>query len=63
MDGFGAGIKKAMEMANTGFGMLRTQRLNPLALVNHKGVENPKQLQAMLKKAREIEARRKGCEA
>jgi quinone-modifying oxidoreductase subunit QmoC len=63
MDGFGAGIKKAMEMANTGFGMLRTKRLDPLALISHKGVENPKQLQAMLKKAQEIEARRKGYEA
>jgi quinone-modifying oxidoreductase subunit QmoC len=60
MDGYSAGVKKAVEMANTGLGMFRTKRLNPLALISYKGIENPKQLQSMLKKAREIEARRKG---
>ena len=33
MDGFSAGVKKALEMANTGLGMLRTKRLDPFALV------------------------------
>jgi len=60
MDGYSAGVKKAVEMANTGLGMFRTKRLNLLALISYKGIENPKQLQSMLKKAREIEARRKG---
>ncbi len=60
MDGYSAGVKRAVEMANTGLGMFRTKRLNPLALISYKGIENPKQLQSMLKKAREIEGRRKG---
>ena len=60
MDGFGSGVKKALEMANTGLGMLKTKRLNPMSLISHKGVDNPKQLQSMLKKAQEMEANRKG---
>ncbi len=60
MDGFASGVKKSLAMAGVGLGMLKTKRLNPFTLFRHKGVEKPKQLQAMLKKAKEIEDRRKG---
>ena len=60
MDGFVSGIKNSLKMVGVGIGMLKTKRLNPLAIINHKGVKNPKELQALLKKAREIEDRRKG---
>ncbi len=60
MDGFGNGVKKALAMKKVGIGMIKTKRLNPLALVNHKGVKNPKELHTLIKKAREIEDRRKG---
>ncbi len=60
MDGFGSGVKKATAMAGVGVGMLRTKRLNPFALVRHKGVQNPKEFQSLLKKAKEVEDRRKG---
>ena len=60
MDGFSTGVKKTLEMKNTGLGMFRTKRLDPFALISHKGVKDPKQLQSMLQKAQEIEDRRKG---
>jgi quinone-modifying oxidoreductase subunit QmoC len=60
MDGFTSGVKQAFAMKNVGIGMVKTKRLNPLALISHKGVKNPKQLHVLLKKAREIEDRRKG---
>ena len=60
MDGFVSGIKKALEMAGVGLGMLKTKRLNPLGLVVHKGIQGKAELHEMLKKAYEIENKRKG---
>ncbi len=59
MDGFVNGIKKGLEMASVGIGMFKTGRLYPLGLFTHRGIKNPKQLHAMIKKAREIEDKRK----
>jgi quinone-modifying oxidoreductase subunit QmoC len=59
MDGFVNGIKKGLEMASVGIGMVKTGRLNPFGLFAHQGIKNPKQLHAMIKKAREIEDKRK----
>lgn len=63
MDGLIPGIKKCLEMAGIGWGMLRAKRMNPPAFFIHKGCEDSKTIQKMLKKAREIEDRRKGLAA
>ena len=55
-----AGIKQSMAMAGIGMGMMKTGRLNPLGMIAHKGVKDTKGLHAMLKKAYEIENKRKG---
>ncbi len=60
MDGFISGIKKGLEMAGVGLGLMRTKRLDPMALFAHKGISDKKGMQAMLKKAYEIEDKRKG---
>lgn len=60
MDGIVAGIKMGLSMIGVGLGMLRTGRLDPMALISHKGIKDVKGLQAMLKKARVIEDERKG---
>lgn len=59
MDGFANGVKKSLEMLGVGLGMLKTGRLNPFGLFIYDGVKKPKQLQAMIKKARAIEDQRK----
>jgi quinone-modifying oxidoreductase subunit QmoC len=59
MDGFVNGIKKGLEMAGVGLGMVKTGRLNPFGLFAHQGIKKPAQLHAMIKKAREIEDKRK----
>jgi quinone-modifying oxidoreductase subunit QmoC len=58
-DGFGQGIKNAMAMKDVGLGMLKAKRLNPFELFAPHGVKDKAGFQAMLKKAREIEDRRK----
>lgn len=60
MDGIVSGIKKGLEMMGVGLGMLKTGRLNPFGLFAHAGVKDQKGYKAMLKKAREIEDKRKG---
>ena len=60
MDGIASGIKKGLEMLPVGLGMLKTGRLNPMGLVQSHGIKDAKGLQAMLKKAKEIEDKRKG---
>ena len=55
MNGFGEGVKKAIEMLPVGLGMLRAKRLNPFGLFAHKGCTDKKGLHAILAKAREIE--------
>lgn len=59
MDGFANGIKRGLEMAGVGWGMIKTGRLNPFGLFAHKGCKGKSDIQKMLKKAREIEDRRK----
>ena len=59
MDGFVSGIKKGLEMLPVGLGMLKTGRLDPFGLFAHRGIKGKSDLQKMLKKAREIEDKRK----
>lgn len=59
MDGIVSGIKKGLEMLPVGLGMLKTGRLNPWGLFAHKGIKGKSDLQKMLKRAREIEDKRK----
>ncbi len=63
MDGFKTGIARAWAMKDIGLGMLKTRRLNPFGFVSHKGCKDKKGIHRMLKKAREIEDRRKGFAA
>lgn len=60
-DGLVAGLKKLLEMQGIGFGLLKSGRLNPLEAVGAgHGCRDSAGIQAMLRKAREIEAARKG---
>ena len=59
MDGFASGIKKGLEMLPVGLGLIKTGRLNPFGLVSSHGIKGKSDLQKMLKKAREIEDKRK----
>lgn len=63
MDGFVKGVKKGLEMAGVGLGLLKAKRLDPLGLVAHKGIQGKADLHKMLKKAKEIEDKRKGYAA
>ncbi len=63
MDGFVSGIKKGLEMAGVGLGLLKAKRLDPMGLVAHKGIKGKADLHKMLKKANEIENKRKGYAA
>ena len=60
-DGFIAGIRKGWEMRNVAFGLLRARRLNPVELFKGHACKDQKGIQAMLKKAVEIEQRRKAA--
>ena len=60
MDGLAAGIKKSLEMLPVGLGMLKTGRLNPFGLIAGGNCKDRKGIQAMLKKAKELEDKRKG---
>lgn len=59
-DGLVSGIKIGMAMASVGLGMVKAKRLNPIELLKPHGCKDIKGIHAMLKKAREIEDRRKG---
>jgi len=59
MDGIVSGIKKGLEMLPVGLGLLKTGRLNPMGLFSAHGIKGKGDLQKMLKKAREIEDKRK----
>lgn len=63
MDGFMNGVKKGLEMAGVGLGLLKAKRLDPMGLVAHKGIKGKADLHKMLKKAYEIENKRKGYAA
>ena len=58
-DGLAAGIKKGWSMRNVAFGLLKAKRLNPFELFKGHDCKDTKGIQAMLKKAQEIDARRK----
>ena len=59
MDGIVSGIKKGLEMLPVGLGLIKTGRLNPMGLFSSHGIKGKGDLQRMLKKAREIEDKRK----
>lgn len=58
-EGLVAGVKKAWSMRQVALGLLRAGRLNPAELLGGHRCADPGGIQAMLAKAREIEARRK----
>ena len=62
-DGLVSGIKVGLTMASVGIGMVLAKRLNPIELLKPHGCKDVKGIHAMLKKAREIEDRRKGLTA
>lgn len=55
MNGFMQGIKTSLKMQKVGMGMLKTKRMNPFEFFGGHGCKDKKGLQAILKKAREIE--------
>jgi quinone-modifying oxidoreductase subunit QmoC len=57
-DGWLAGLRKAWEMRNIGFGLLRAKRLNPLELLRGHECKDRAGIHRMLDKAYQIEARR-----
>jgi quinone-modifying oxidoreductase subunit QmoC len=63
MDGIASGIKKGLEMLPVGLGLLKTKRLDPMGLMSGHGCKGKADIQKMLKKAYEIEDKRKGYAA
>ena len=59
-DGLMAGIKQGWDMRNTALRLVLAKRLNPFEIFGGHGCKDQKGITAMLKKAREIEDRRKG---
>jgi quinone-modifying oxidoreductase subunit QmoC len=59
-DGLMAGIRKFWDMRDTGFKLLLAGRMNPFELFFPHKCKDAKGIQAMLKKAYEIEDRRRG---
>jgi len=55
MDGFGQGIKNAMANQKLGMAMMKTKRMNPMEIVGGHSIKDTSGLNAILKKAREIE--------
>ncbi len=62
-DGLASGIKTGLAMKNVGLGLMKAKRLNPMEIVKGHGCKDIKGIQAMVKKAQEIEAGRKGFKA
>jgi quinone-modifying oxidoreductase subunit QmoC len=60
MDGFVAGVKKAWGMRNIGLGLLFAKRLNPFELLKGHECKDKAGIQRMLRKAYEIEDRKRG---
>jgi len=60
MDGLVAGIKKGWAMRNTGLGLLMAGRLNPFEILKGHECKDKAGIQRMLKKAYEIEEKRRG---
>jgi quinone-modifying oxidoreductase subunit QmoC len=59
-DGLIQGIKNAWNLRGIGFGMLRAKRLNPFELLKGHECQDKAGIQKMLKKAYEIEHKRRG---
>lgn len=55
MNGFIAGIKTAIAAAPLGLSMIKTKRMSPMEYLGGHGIKDTKGLDAILKKAREIE--------
>jgi quinone-modifying oxidoreductase subunit QmoC len=55
MNGFMEGVKASLKMQKVGIGMVLAKRLNPFEILGGHGCKDNKGLQAILKKAREIE--------
>ena len=62
-DGLASGIKTGMAMSSVGLGLMKAKRLNPMEMLGGHGCKDIKGIQAMVKKAQEIEAKRKGFTA
>jgi len=62
-DGFVAGIKKALSMQAIGLGLLKAGRLNPFELFKGHECKDKAGIHRMIKKAQEIEDRRRGLSA
>ena len=62
-DGLVSGIKTGMAMSSVGLGLVKAGRLNPMEMVGGHSCKDVKGIQAMVKKAQEIEAKRKGFTA
>ena len=60
MDGIVAGFKQAWTLRNIGLGMLLAKRLNPFELIRGHECKDKAGIHRMLKKAAEIEARKRG---
>jgi quinone-modifying oxidoreductase subunit QmoC len=60
--GLVSGIKKMWSLRNIGSGLMKTKRLNPMELFVSHGCKDKDGLRKALKKADEIEARRRGYE-
>jgi heterodisulfide reductase subunit C2 len=60
--GFVPGVKKMWSLRNIGSGLMKTKRLNPMELFTSHGCKDKDGLRKALKKADEIEARRRGYE-
>ena len=61
-NGFLAGVKKMWSLRKIGQGLMKTKRLNPMELFMSHGCKDKDGLRRALKKADEIEARRRGYE-
>jgi len=55
MNGFAEGVKTALKMKNIGLNMLKTKRMTPMEMLGGHGCKDAKGLQAILKKAEELE--------
>jgi quinone-modifying oxidoreductase subunit QmoC len=55
MNGFMNGIKTALKMQKIGLGMFLTKRMTPMEMLGGHGCKDAKGLQAILKKAQQIE--------
>ncbi len=62
-DGLASGIKTGLAMKDIGLGMMKAKRLNPMEFFKGHGCKDTKGIHAMLKKAQEIEAKRKGFQS